>query len=165
VSFTLSVLLLLSVPESQQLPVVGERTKNSGHHVSPVTIRYAQVRIQKRVIIRVPRRRPARAMRLADIQRQSKPTSYKEKKIGKCLPMANILGVQMFGGRYLDLITKDRRRIRARLEKKCQARSFYSGFYMEKSGDGKICTNRDMLHSRTGVKCEIDRFRELVPQR
>jgi len=113
VSFTLSALLLLSVPEPQQLPVVGARSENSGHHVSPIVIRYAQVRIQKRVIIRVPRRRPARAMRLADIQRQSKPTSYKEKKIGKCLPMANILGVQMFGGRYLDLITKDRKRIRA----------------------------------------------------
>jgi len=165
VSFTLSALLLLSVPESQQLPAVGERAESGDYHVSPLIIRYAQVRIQKRVIIRVPRRRPTRAMRLADIQRQSRPTSYKEKKIGKCLPMTNILGVQMFSGRYLDLITKDRRRIRARLEKKCQARSFYSGFYMEKSRDGKICTNRDTLHSRTGANCEIDRFRELVPQR
>lgn len=79
--------------------------------------------------------------------------------------MSSILGVQMFGGRNLDLITTDRKRVRARLEKKCQARSFYSGFYMEKSVDGKICADRDLLHSRTGSKCEIDRFRELVPEK
>ena len=77
--------------------------------------------------------------------------------------MNNILGVQMFADRYLDLVTKDRKRIRAQLEDKCQARSFYSGFYVEKTADGKMCAGRDILHSRTGAKCEIDRFRELVP--
>ncbi|MEH6660794.1 MAG: hypothetical protein V7679_04010, partial [Parasphingorhabdus sp.] len=61
------------------------------------------------------------------------------------------------------LITKDRKRIRAQLEDTCQARSFYSGFYVEKTKDGKICAGRDILHSRTGAKCEIDRLRELVP--
>ena len=35
----------------------------------------------------------------------------------------------------------------------------------EKTGDGKMCAGRDILHSRTGAKCEIDRFRELVPER
>ncbi len=101
---------------------------------------------------------------MADIRSRLVPEKYREKKIGKCLPMNNILGVQMYQGRELDLITRDRKRIRARLEKKCQARSFYSGFYMEKSKDGKICVDRDMLHSRTGSKCEIDRFRQLVPE-
>lgn len=94
----------------------------------------------------------------------SPPVTYKEKKIGKCVPMNNILGVQRFDDRYLDLVTKSRQLIRVRLEKKCQGRSFYSGFYMEKSKDGKICEDRDVLHSRTGVKCEIDRFRLLVPE-
>ncbi|WP_422344897.1 hypothetical protein [Parasphingorhabdus sp.] len=78
--------------------------------------------------------------------------------------MNSILGVQRFGERYIDLVTRDRKQIRARLEKKCQARSFYSGFYMEKSSDGQICADRDILHSRTGSKCEIDRFRLLVPE-
>ena len=55
--------------------------------------------------------------------------------------------------------------VRAQLEENCQARSFYSGFYMEKSADGKMCAGRDILHSRTGAKCEIERFRELVPER
>ena len=79
--------------------------------------------------------------------------------------MNNILGVQMFSDRFLDLVTQDRRRVRAQLEENCQARSFYSGFYMEKSADGKMCAGRDILHSRTGAKCEIERFRELVPER
>ena len=101
----------------------------------------------------------------ADFSREIPQQSYREKKIGKCLPMNNILGVQMFSDRFLDLVTQDRRRVRAQLEENCQARSFYSGFYMEKSADGKMCAGRDILHSRTGAKCEIERFRELVPER
>ena len=162
-SLSLSAILLLSVPDMQKKPVLELPTDQSARHYVPGrTIRFAQLRIEKRVIIRVPRRRPAATVPLADIRRESVPPTYKEKKIGKCLPMNDILGVQMFGGRELDLLTRDRKRIRARLEKNCQARSFYSGFYMEKSGDGRICANRDILHSRSGSKCEIDRFRELV---
>ncbi|HEY9092146.1 hypothetical protein [Parasphingorhabdus sp.] len=125
---------------------------------------YAQVRIERRVIIRVPRSRSALPSGLNAFEANSPPVTYKEKKIGKCVPMNNILGVQRFDDRYLDLVTKSRQLIRVRLEKKCQGRSFYSGFYMEKSKDGKICEDRDVLHSRTGVKCEIDRFRLLVPE-
>ncbi len=158
-------MLLLAVPEVSRPPVLAsESTEEQGIFVHNMPIQIAQVRIERRIIIRVPRRRPVTANRLADIQRRSKPTTYAEKKIGKCLPMGNILGVQMADGRELDLLTRDRKRVRARLEKKCQARSFYSGFYMEKSGDGKICAGRDILHSRTGAKCEIDRFRQLVPE-
>lgn len=126
---------------------------------------YAQVRIEKRVIIRIPRRRPTPLAPMADFLQESAQATYREKKIGKCLPMNNILGVQMFADRYLDLVTKDQKRIRAQLEDKCQARSFYSGFYVEKTSDGKMCAGRDILHSRTGAKCEIERFRELVPER
>ena len=163
-SFSLSVILLLATPVVNE-PLAGEeRTEAEGRFVPQADLQWAQVRIQKRVIIRVPRRRPTPAANLARESRQSAPLTFKEKKIGKCMPMNSILGVQMFGGRNLDLITSDRKRIRARLEKKCQARSFYSGFYMEKSSDGKICADRDILHSRTGSKCEIDRFRELVSE-
>ncbi|MEH6790010.1 hypothetical protein [Parasphingorhabdus sp.] len=135
------------------------------HHVPEHPLVYAQVRIEKRVIIRVPRRRPTPLAPMTDFSQDAAASSYREKKIGKCVPMNNILGVQMFADRYLDLLTKDRKRIRAELEDNCQARSFYSGFYMEKSADGKMCAGRDVLHSRTGAKCEIDRFRELVPER
>lgn len=164
-SLTLSAILLLTVPVAERPPTQAAALPDSeAIFVEPKPIAYAQVRIERRVIIRVPRRRPAQTRQMADIRSRAVPEKYKEKKIGKCLPMNNILGVQRYSGRFLDLVTRDRKRIRARLEKKCQARSFYSGFYMEKSKDGKICADRDVLHSRTGSKCEIDRFRQLVPE-
>lgn len=164
VSLVLYASLLLTAPVAAEQPTSEGIADAEGIFVAPTVKQFAQVRIEKRVIIRVPRRRSAISSALADITRGSDPTTYKEKKIGKCLPMTDILGVQRFGQRYLDLVTKDRQQIRARLEKKCQARSFYSGFYMEKSSDGRICAGRDILHSRTGSKCEIDRFRLLVPE-
>lgn len=164
-SLSLTAILLLSVPDMREMPT--EEISSADTAVTYVAARpliYAQVRIEKRVIIRVPRRRQSPLAPMADFSRESSRQTYREKKIGKCLPMNNILGVQMFEDRYLDLVTKDRKRIRAELEDKCQARSFYSGFYMEKTDDGKMCAGRDILHSRTGAKCEIDRFRELVPE-
>jgi hypothetical protein len=166
VSLSLTAILLLSVPEMGGMqPVDVSSADSAAIHVPERPLTYAQVRIEKRVIIRIPRRRPTPLTPKADFSQDASQQSYREKKIGKCLPMNNILGVQMFADRFLDLVTKDRRRIRAQLEKNCQARSFYSGFYVEKTTDGKICAGRDILHSRTGAKCEIDRFRELVPER
>ncbi|GAB5483053.1 hypothetical protein [Sphingorhabdus sp. EL138] len=161
-SLSLFASLLLATPTASELPITDTPGTAEGVFIGPAEYKLAQVRIEKRVIIRVPRRRARRSNPVADFSRRSAPVTYKEQKIGKCLPMDNILGVQRFGERYLDLVTKDRQQIRARLKKKCQARSFYSGFYMEKSGDGKICVDRDILHSRTGTKCEIDKFRLLV---
>ncbi|NCN84169.1 MAG: hypothetical protein GW808_09400 [Sphingomonadales bacterium] len=166
VSLSLTAILLLSVPDMREMrPVDGSSVGAAMHHVFERPPQYAQVRIEKRVIIRVPRRLASPLAPMADFSQERARQTYREKKIGKCLPMTNILGVQMFEDRYLDLVTKDRKRIRAQLEDKCQARSFYSGFYVEKTKDGKMCAGRDILHSRTGAKCEIERFRELVPER
>lgn len=167
-SLSLIAMLLLSVPDArgiEQADILSADTGTEGAFVPPRPRAYAQVRIEKRVIIRVPRRRPNPLAPRADFSREAPRQTYREKKIGKCLPMDNILGVQMFADQYLDLVTRDRKRIRAQLEENCPSRSFYSGFYMEKSSDGKMCAGRDILHSRTGAKCEIERFRELVPQR
>ena len=169
-SLSLTAILLLSVPDARGIEQVDVSTKDTDAdmaraYVPPHPIVYAQVRIEKRVIIRVPRRRSNPVAPRVDFSQEVPQQTYKEKKIGKCLPMDNILGVQVFADQFLDLVTRDRRRIRAQLEKSCQPRSFYSGFYMEKSADGKMCAGRDILHSRTGAKCEIERFRELVPER
>ena len=165
-SLALTAIMLLSVPEMREMQPVDHSPEEVAMSFVPERpLVYAQVRIEKRIIIRVPRRRPSSLAPMADLSQESARASYREKKIGKCLPMNNILGVQLFSDRYLDLVTRDRKRIRAQLEEKCQARSFYSGFYVEKTGDGKMCAGRDILHSRTGAKCEIDRFRELVPER
>ncbi|WP_339822896.1 hypothetical protein [uncultured Parasphingorhabdus sp.] len=167
-SLSLIAILLLSVPDArgmQPADILSADSDAAGVSVPARPLVYAQVRIEKRVIIRVPRQRPSSLAPRADFSQDVPQQTYKEKKIGKCLPMNNILGVQMFADQYLDLLTRDRKRIRAQLEENCPSRSFYSGFYMEKSKDGKICAGRDILHSRTGAKCEIERFRELVPQR
>ena len=164
-SFAVSSLLLLSLPAAQdQRPAPDSANSENVVHVPARQLHFAQVRIEQRVIIRVPRRRASQMAPMADITRSARPQNFRQRKIGKCLPMNNILGVQLSGEREIDLFTRDRKRIRARLEKSCQARSFYSGFYMERSSDGKICADRDILHSRTGTKCEVDRFRELVPE-
>jgi hypothetical protein len=166
VSLSLIAILLLSVPDTRGIQQVDVSPVDTAVvYVSARPITYAQLRIEKRVIIRVPRRRPSPLAPRTGFSEEVPQQAYREKKIGKCLPMDNILGVQMFEDRFLDLVTKDRKRVRAQLEEKCQARSFYSGFYMEKTGDGKMCAGRDILHSRTGAKCEIERFRELVPER
>jgi hypothetical protein len=66
--------------------------------------------------------------------------------------------------RSLDLLTRDGILIRAYLGDGCLSREFYAGAYMERSYDGKLCVNRDILHARTGAKCDIDKFRLLIPR-
>src|SRR3546814_5850072 len=72
--------------------------------------------------------------------------------------MRNIVGMQVQRD-SIDLITRQRQRLRAQLNRGCRALDFYAGFYMEGSKDGKLCEDRDQIHARTGAKCEIDKFR------
>jgi hypothetical protein len=117
-----------------------------------------QVRSDQRVIIRIPPK-PA-----AGSSKQSKPVKYKEEKIGKCLLMDRLVGSRPGPKESLEILTRDGNLIRAYLGDGCLAREFYAGAYVERSADGKICIDRDMLHARTGAQCEIDKFRLLVPE-
>jgi len=90
---------------------------------------------------------------------------FVEKKIGRCLPVSRISGVQSNGANNLLLFLRDRRIISARLERACRARDFYSGFYLSRSKDGNLCVQRDALHSRSGTKCKLTRIRQLVQLR
>lgn len=122
-----------------------------------------QVRIEQRVVIRIsPQRGAARQQLLATLPRREIENRYEEREMGECLPLERIAGVQTRSGNRLLLFLKDRRIVSVNLEKTCHARDFYSGFYVEKSEDGKFCVNRDRIKSRTGVKCEIERMRRLV---
>lgn len=123
--------------------------------------RAMQVRIERRVVIRIPRS-TARRQPLSDIQRGQLSRNWEERKIGKCLPMNSIAGVQIASDDQMLLYMRDRRIIRAQLEKACRAREFYSGFYLEQSDDGRLCIDRDVLQSRSGSKCELKRIRQLV---
>lgn len=122
-----------------------------------------QVRIERRVIIRIPRSTSSRQP-LSDIRSGQLDDNWYERKIGKCLAMNSIAGVQIASDDQMLLYLRDRRIIRAQLEKACRARDFYSGFYLEQSDDGRLCVDRDVLQARSGSKCELKRIRQLVPK-
>ena len=124
---------------------------------------FGQVRVDQRIIIRLPS--PVSAPEAVGAQRQSvAKLQYKEKKIGKCLWVDRLGGSRPGPDRTLDLLTRDGILIRAYLGDGCLAREFYAGAYMERSFDGKLCVDRDVLHARTGAKCAIDKFRLLIPR-
>jgi hypothetical protein len=118
-----------------------------------------QARVQQRVIIRFPSGNNGGPVSVG------KPIKYKEEKIGKCLQVNRLIGSRPDGKDKLEFITRDQQLIRAYLGDGCLAREFYAGAYVERSADGKICVDRDILHARTGAKCEIDKFRLMVPQK
>ena len=120
-----------------------------------------QVRIEQGFIIRITPLAPSREM-LADLPQAPLATRFRERKVGRCVPVAAIAGVQIGGDDRLMLFMRDQRMIGASLEKACRARDFYSGFYMERSTDGQLCVDRDMIHSRSGMSCSVSRLRQLV---
>ena len=122
-----------------------------------------QVRIEQRVVIRiVPRSSVMRQNLFAENYPSPEPSRFVERKIGDCVPIAQIAGVQPNQQDRLLLFMRDDRIISARLEKSCRARDFYSGFYVERGGDGRLCVERDKLHSRAGATCELSALRQLV---
>ena len=125
-----------------------------------------QIRIERRVIIRVsPRRSQARTNLTTTSDQRSTTTRFVEREMDSCVAVADIAGVQTGSGSRLLLFMRDSGMITVNLEKACRARDFYAGFYVEKSADGKLCVDRDKLQSRSGAKCEVERMRELVAVR
>ena len=120
-----------------------------------------QVRIEQRMIIRITPFAATREM-LAALPQAPLATRFRERKVGKCVAIAGIAGVQIGGDDRLMLFMRDQRMIGASLEKTCRARDFYSGFYLERNGDGQLCVDRDMIHSRSGASCSLSRLRQLV---
>ncbi|HEX8238425.1 MAG TPA: hypothetical protein VF574_01660 [Allosphingosinicella sp.] len=112
-------------------------------------IQYGQV-VREQVIIRF---------------RQTPPTrvEWKEGKGPKCIPARAIAGATLVGRSSVDLIMRNRQRVRARLESSCPALDYYYGFYITPNPDGMVCEDRDNIRSRMGGACEIDRFRSLEP--
>lgn len=119
-------------------------------------IQLAQVMIREQILVRVPMRGVAR--------RPAPPVEYKESRGPKCLPMGSIAGAGMIGPNSVDLILRDRSRVRAKLENSCPALDYYYGFYITPPRDGRICADRDFVRSRMGGQCEIEKFRTLTPQ-
>jgi hypothetical protein len=124
-----------------------------------------QVRIEQHMSIRItPLSRPPQMPRnfLLDIPQREIGPRFLERKIGRCLSVSGISGVQPDGASRLILFMRDRRMISATLDRACRARDFYSGFYVDRTEDGQLCVDRDTLLSRSGANCKLTRIRQLI---
>ena len=131
-------------------------TGNAGVQPVPLFVSWLQFRSTERVIIRIP-------PKTVPTGKRSEP-AYKEEKIGKCILMDRLVGSRPGPKESLEILTRDGNVIRAYLGDGCLAREFYAGAYVERSQDGKMCVDRDLLHARTGAQCDIEKFRLLVPE-
>jgi hypothetical protein len=120
-------------------------------------IQFAQLVIREQILIRVPMR-----LREQVADRAAPPLSWKESRGPKCLAMRSIAGATLLGQNSVDLILRDKSRIRAKMEKSCPALDYYHGFYIRPSADGQICADRDSVRSRMGGECEIEKFKTLT---
>ncbi len=118
-------------------------------------LQFAQVTIREQILIRVP-------ARLRQMQQPLPgPMEWKEKKGPKCVQTRLIAGATLLSQNSVDLIFRDRSRVRAKLERSCPALDYYHGFYLSPTADGQICADRDSIRSRMGGQCGIDKFRSL----
>ncbi len=125
-----------------------------------------QVRIEQRVVVRIaPASATVRQNMLAELPQRAISSRFAEARKEKCVPLEGIAGVQTGSGNRLVLFLRDRRMISVALEKSCRARDFYSGFYVERRNDGRLCVDRDKLQSRNGERCEVESMRRLMEVR
>lgn len=99
---------------------------------------------------------------LFDLEQAAPSPRFEERRMGKCMAIGNIAGVQSGRGNRLLLFMRNQRIVSAVLEKACRARDYYSGFYVATNTDGQICVDRDVLQSRSGATCKIKRLTEMV---
>lgn len=110
--------------------------------------------VQDEVILRVPIQ-PHSLM--PDIE-------WIEHKGPKCIPVAVVRRALLSGDAQVDFIlAAGSGRIRARLDEDCPALDFYGGFYLQPQ-DERICAGRDVIRSRMGGSCTIERFTQLIPK-
>ncbi len=108
--------------------------------------------IQRQMILRVPVRPYPRVN-----------FHWEEDKGPKCLPVGAIAGAVLSGPDSIDIVLRNRQRIRAKLENECEGLDFYGGFYLQ-TEDGRFCARRDVIRNRMGGACQVEKFRLLVPK-
>ena len=148
-----------------------EAPRDPARQGDPVTTPLAapvaeQVNIEQRITIRInprPAPMPMDPTFFAEGIEGTREPRFIERKIGKCLPVGAIKGVQPVAADRLLLIMRDERLVTAELQKGCEARQFYSGFIVKRNADGQVCISRDQILSRSGASCQITGFRLLVP--
>lgn len=134
-------LLALAVP----VLVAGDPADADGGQVTTMTF-------HERIIVRVPR-----------LGRPPPEVTWKEKRGPRCIVAADLAGALVSGPGIVDLVLTGDRRVRAKLDGRCEPLDFYSGFYLRPDADGQICAGRDAIRARSGISCQIDAFRTLKP--
>lgn len=121
-----------------------------------------QVHIEQRMVIRLVPSPPAMRREMLDaVPNSDRPVRYKEKKLGGCVALDDIAGIEPMQNRLL-LFMRDHRLLSATLERVCDPAAFYLGAYVERSSDGRLCSGRDTLRARTGASCRVSRINRLV---
>ncbi len=133
---------------------------SSGASDAPAGVEVADLSIWQSIIVHVPGRR---ARHPAAPEQAPAAPAFSEHKGPKCIDAATIGGAAVSAPDSVDLILRGGKRVRAKLEEECPALDYYSGFYFQAPGDGKLCADRDSIHTRSGGDCEIDKFRALTP--
>jgi len=108
--------------------------------------------VERQMILRVPVR-PFPRMKLR----------WEEEKGPKCIPVGAIAGAMLSGPDSIDMVLRNRQRVRAKLDRDCEGLDFYGSLYLQ-SDDGQFCARRDSIRSRMGGTCRIEKFRMLVPK-
>jgi hypothetical protein len=116
-----------------------------------------QIIIRRQIVIRSMRLRPFAA------PGNKSPIAWQEVKGPRCVPARAIAGASLLGQRRVDLILRNRSRVRLLLGSSCPALDYYHGFYLTPGSDGLICADRETVRSRVGGECEIDALRVLRP--
>lgn len=106
-----------------------------------------QISLEQVIIIRIPR---------ASVAAHS-ASSFSGERSTACLPTSSLSGVRISRAGEMDLLTTNGW-YRAELDESCDARLFYSGFYIEKPKDGRLCSHRDEMRSRSGSVCQVESF-------
>jgi hypothetical protein len=114
-------------------------------------VTFAQLLFRERRVVRVP------ATPMPPMLR------WKEKRAPKCMSAEGLAGAAVVEPDSIDLIARGGQRFRVELATACPGLDFYQGFYLAPSADRMICAGRDAIHARSGGKCQIRRFRKLVP--
>lgn len=159
---------LHAAPERDELPT-GLQPQPTGsvdllQQARRVPIQH-QVRIEQRVIIRIAPPSPkVRERTLADASRPAEEVRLAPGKEQRCVRMNDIKGVQPMRDNRLLLFMSGRELMSAQLERSCSSQDFYSGFYVERSEDGRLCVRREQLQSRAGAQCEIAQINRLVAE-
>jgi hypothetical protein len=126
---------------------------------APVPAIGGSISIHEQVVIRIPQApRPSTAPDAPQI-------TWRERRGPHCVETSRIAGATLLGPTGFDLVMRGGGRLRVHLESSCPALDYYRGFYVTAAKDGRICADRDIVRSRAGGACQIERFRSLRPHR